>query len=95
MGGKTAGSGNMAWRASRVQSAFKRGRTNRRLCEAIARCTGQRCRNIALSGVPTCLKHGGKGLLAIKKNRDAKYAAFGKTLRKSERRPREIPRRWG
>ena len=91
MGGKTGGSGNAAWRASRVKSAFRRGRTNRRLCEATARCTGQRCRNIALKGVPTCLKHGGRGLQKIKKNREALH----KELRKSARPPKEIPQRWG
>lgn len=91
--GKNWASGNAAWRAARVQSAFKRGRANRRLCEAIARCTGQRCRNVALKGVPTCLKHGGRGLQTIKKSREAKYAAFHKALGTSARPPRGIPRR--
>jgi len=91
--GKTAASGNLAWKISRMKSAFKPGRTNRRLCEAIARCTGQRCRNVALKGVPTCLKHGGRGLQTIKKNREAKYAAFDKVLSKSARTPKGIPLR--
>ena len=90
--GNNAGSGNVAWRASRVQSAIRPGRRNRRLCEATARCTGQRCRNIALEGVPTCLKHGGRGLQTIKKNREAKYAAFHKVLSKRKRSGRGIPR---
>ena len=93
MGGKTPGSGNAAWKASRMQSGFKRGRANRRLCEAIARCTGQRCRNVALKGVPTCLKHGGRGLQIIRKIRKAKYAAYHQALGKSERPPRGIPHR--
>ena len=83
--GKNAASGNLAWKISRMKSAFKPGRTNRRLCEAIARCTGQRCRNIALKGVPTCLKHGGFGLAKIRKIREAKYAAVHIARRKSER----------
>jgi hypothetical protein len=89
--GNNPGSGNAAWRASRMQSAIKPGRANRRLCEAIARCTGQRCRNIALKGVPTCLKHGGRGLQIIKKNREAKYAVFRKVLNKGNRAAKGIP----
>ena len=58
---------------------------------AIARCTGQRCRNVALQDVATCLKHGGRGLQKIMKNR----AALHKVLRKSARPPKEIPQRWG
>jgi hypothetical protein len=83
MGGKTAGSGNAAWRAARVRSAFQPGHRNRRKCTAIARCTGQQCRNIAMKGVPVCLKHGGRGLQVIKRNREAKHAAFRRCFRKS------------
>jgi len=89
--GRSPGSGNAAWRASRVQSAIKSRRSNRRLCEATARCTGQRCRNIALKGVPTCIKHGGRGLQIIKRNREAKYALSRKMLIKGKRPARGMP----
>jgi hypothetical protein len=81
--GRTVGSGNAAWRAARVKSAFQPGHRNRRKCTATARCTGQQCRNIAMRGVPVCLKHGGRGLQVIKGNREAKYAATRRGFRKS------------
>jgi hypothetical protein len=63
------------------------------MCEATARSTGVRCRNVALRGVATCLKHGGRGLQIIARNRAAKYAAFRKEVSKRQLAPREIPRK--
>ena len=83
--GKSAGSGNAAWRASRITTQLKPGRVNRDKCVATARWSGERCRNIAMIGVTVCYRHGGRGQQVAKRNREAKYAALEKQFRKSER----------
>ncbi|MEY9428160.1 hypothetical protein ABH975_003475 [Bradyrhizobium ottawaense] len=71
--GRSAGSGNPAWKAAMVRAQRKPGFANRQQCVAIARHNGQRCGHIALKGVSCCQWHGGRGMQVIVKNRQAKY----------------------
>ena len=59
MGGRTSGSGNAAWRASRAQSA---GLVRCRRCKVIKR-DGQRCKAPAVRGLQVCRMHGGQLVL--------------------------------
>jgi hypothetical protein len=44
------------------QSRYGDGAPSRRQCTAIARSTGERCRNDAMQGAPRCRMHGGHAL---------------------------------
>jgi len=74
--GKSAGSGNAAWRAAMVAAQRKPGFANRQRCKAIARHSGLQCGHIALKGVSCCQWHGGRGMQVIVKNRQAKYDLY-------------------
>lgn len=60
MGGRTSGSGNAAWRASRAQT---QGWAGRRQCEAI-RKNGLRCKRVAIKNWHRCWMHGGAMVLS-------------------------------
>jgi hypothetical protein len=66
-GGKTAGSGNANWKASRASTQFLRNRQGRRLCKARRSGDLQPCRQIALRGLSVCWFHGGSGIVARRK----------------------------
>ena len=62
--GRSAGSGNAAWRASRRMSQCRPDNRNRRRCSVI-RKDGTLCNGIAVKGFGRCFHHGGSGFLAI------------------------------
>ena len=61
--GRTAGSGNVAWKASRMMTRCKKGNSNRKRC-AVIRKDGSRCNGIAVKNFGRCFHHGGSGVLA-------------------------------
>jgi hypothetical protein len=63
--------GNAAWKATMKAHEWKPGRPGLRKCSAIARYTGQPCGKLAMRGVGVCYTHGGWGLQAAKKVREA------------------------
>jgi hypothetical protein len=62
--GRSAGSGNAAWRASRRSSQCRPGNINRRRCNVV-RKDGTRCHGIAVKGFPRCFHHGGSGFMIL------------------------------
>ena len=75
--GRTAGSGNASWRASRIMTKCKNGNINRRRCNVV-RKDGSRCNGIAATNFPRCFHHGGSGVLARRKlyRRKLRYRAW-------------------
>jgi hypothetical protein len=63
--------GNAAWKAVMKAHEWKKGHAGMRKCTAIARWRGERCGKIAMRGVSVCHTHGGWGLQAAKKVREA------------------------
>ena len=62
--GRSAGSGNAAWKASRRMSECKPENSNRKRC-SVVRKDGTRCNGIAVKGFGRCYHHGGSGFLAF------------------------------
>jgi hypothetical protein len=63
--GKSAGSGNSAWRASRRKSQCLPGNVNRRRCSVLRKKDHTRCHGIAVKGFPRCFHHGGSGFMVL------------------------------
>jgi len=61
--GRSAGSGNAAWKASRMMTQCRLGNINRKRC-TVVRKDGSRCDGIAVTGFGRCFHHGGSGVLA-------------------------------
>ena len=62
--GRSAGSGNAAWKASRRMSECKPGNANRRQCNVV-RQNGTKCHAIAVKGFGRCFSHGGAGFMVL------------------------------
>ena len=63
--GRSMGSGNAAWKASRRMSECKRENRNRKRC-SVVRKDGSCCNGIAVNGFSRCFHHGGSGFLALR-----------------------------
>lgn len=61
--GRGAGSGNAAWKASRMMTRCRKGNVNRRRCNVVRR-DGTNCNGIAVKNFGRCFHHGGSGVLA-------------------------------
>ena len=61
--GRGPGSGNPAWKASRIMTQCKKGNINRKRCTVI-RKDGTRCNGIAVTNFDRCFHHDGSGVLA-------------------------------
>ena len=76
--------GNLAWKAARLKSQFKKGGTSlhHRRCEAKRQCNGERCKATAVKGMRVCYMHGGQLGLAtrrrakLKREQKLRYAAW-------------------
>ena len=81
--GRSEGSGNAAWKASRRMSQCKPGNINRREC-CVVRKDGTKCHGIAVTGFGRCFHHGGSGFLALRGlyRRKLRYSAW--TLPRSQ-----------
>jgi hypothetical protein len=60
---RSAGSGNLAWKASRIMTRCRKGNVNRKRC-TVVRKDGTRCNGIAVKNFSRCFHHGGSGVLA-------------------------------
>jgi hypothetical protein len=60
---RSPGSGNAAWKASRIMTRCKPGNVNRKTCSVIRR-DGSKCHAIAVKNFERCFHHGGSGVLA-------------------------------
>jgi hypothetical protein len=67
--------GNAAWKAAALRMRLNKGRTNRRICKAIARHSGMPCGQLAMAGVPVCRFHGGHMMQARNRSIEAKRNA--------------------
>jgi hypothetical protein len=78
--GKSAGSGNAAWKASRMMTRCRKGNVNRRQCCVIRR-DGTKCHGIAVKSFNRCFQHGGSGILARRGlyRRKLRYANWTET----------------
>ena len=81
MGGRTSGSGNAAWRASRAMTA---GLVRCRRCAAIKK-DGQRCRAQAIRGWHRCRMHGGQMVIGRRKQAAAQKLKHGRFSQRSTR----------
>jgi hypothetical protein len=68
---RSAGSGNLRWRTSRILTQCKKGNRNRKRCVVI-RKNGTRCNGIAVKNFDRCFHHGGSGVLAKRRLYTAK-----------------------
>ena len=92
--GRSAGSGNLAWKASRLMTATKPGNINRKRC-VVVRKDGSRCNGIAVRNFNRCFHHGGSGVLARRGlyRKKLRYRAWTASQAEIERWERERPER--
>jgi hypothetical protein len=84
------GAGNAAWKAAAIANQILPGYKNRRRCVARKRGTDIQCGQLAMSGVPCCRYHGGKGQTVWRKRREQRNAEEARTRRKIQRRVQEF-----
>lgn len=75
--GRSAGSGNAAWKASRMMTRCRRGNINRRRCNVV-RKDGSQCHGVAVRGYGFCYVHSGRWVVARRKlrRRNLKYSLW-------------------